>query len=87
MVTFNGNSSDIDYDQSHKIGSRINRYSNMNPNYRTKEHGPLVTNSNSLTTNRYFEKYSIPEIKRNFMIKLYKMLVKIYLIMLSLIIY
>lgn len=64
--TFNGNSFNINYDQSHKIGSRINRYSNMNTNYRTVAHGPLITNSNSLTTNRYFEKYSIPEIKREF---------------------
>lgn len=65
--TFNGNNSaENDYDQSHKIGSRINRYSNMNPNYRQNHHGPLLTNSNSLTTNKYFDKYSVSEIKREF---------------------
>lgn len=65
--TFNGNNSaENDYDQSHKIGSRINRYSNVNPNYRHAQHGPLLTNSNSLTTNKYFDKYSVSEIKREF---------------------
>lgn len=54
------------YDQSHKIGSRINRYSNINTKYRTGEMDALYSTTNSLTTNRFFEKYSIPEIKREF---------------------
>ena len=52
--------------QSHKIGSKFNRYSNIKFNYRFGNLDPLFSNNNSYYTRKDFEKYSIPEIKREF---------------------